>query len=486
MSTGTIFDLFNDSSRDMDVNASEFESKQRGNLPRQNAPHTQEMYEPPHDSSKAFFEMAQNYEPSSFSRDSSSPILKYLSDYGKTILKGTAKGLQKFGHMISPSGEALYNPEAIPQAESQLESQLQELLPTDSNDFFTRSTERFLESVPSIMSFPGASYGLLARTGGSALAEQIAEEFGAGKLGQAIAGITAFVGPDLTKKLLTTKNNRKLLEAGRKLDLTDKEIAPLLNSKNKQRWLSKLAYKGEKTNKSLNLTKNSLSEAYNGITKSDIAKRPLPENLKNEFLYNIQQKLFNLPSVTRDVVKQDLKDLLDKPITIESITNFWKDINANVSYDPEKYRALSILKSDISNTLAKVSPKTAKDFNSINELWSKYSDIRRSLTPKLSDQILNAGEVIGPIYAVLSGNFGWLSKIGTEAGVRRLAREMLINPRFQNLGKRMVSALNKNKYAIAKKISDQIAKEVSKSDPNVATAIQNIDWDEWEKLTKED
>lgn len=68
--------------------------------------------------------------------------------------------------------------------------------------------------------------------------------------------------------------------------------------------------------------------------------------------------------------------------------------------------------------------------------------------------------------------FGGLFKFGPKAavpiigveGMRRLSSEMLINPRLQNLTRQMGNALNKNKLAIAKKIQNQMVKELKDKD----------------------
>jgi hypothetical protein len=65
--------------------------------------------------------------------------------------------------------------------------------------------------------------------------------------------------------------------------------------------------------------------------------------------------------------------------------------------------------------------------------------------------------------------------LGVE-GARRLASEMLINPRLQNLSQKMSNAILNNKVAIARKLQDQIQKELEALDLKLESdQIENLE-----------
>jgi hypothetical protein len=73
------------------------------------------------------------------------------------------------------------------------------------------------------------------------------------------------------------------------------------------------------------------------------------------------------------------------------------------------------------------------------------------------------------------GPVGAARVLGVE-GARRLASEMLINPRLQNLSQKMSNAILNNKVAIARKLQDQIQKELEALDLKLESdQIENLE-----------
>ena len=122
-------------------------------------------------------------------------FLAKASDYGKTLLKGSIEGISRLGRMMGP----LQVGKTEEQIQSGLTERLEEALPTEEG-FTQKSLRRGLRQAPTMLAFPGSNIGALPRSIAAGFSGEAAEELGAPEWAQAAAEITAFVGPDFTKK----------------------------------------------------------------------------------------------------------------------------------------------------------------------------------------------------------------------------------------------------------------------------------------------
>lgn len=147
--------------------------------------------EEPKEGQEGYFELAQNA-PSP--KDNS--YFNTIKDYGKTILKGAVEGVSRFGTALGP-----LQPRAV--TEQQLEGQTEALdtaLPTDEG-FGQKAIRRGLKETPTAMAFPGSNVAQMGtRSILAGFAGEGAKELGAPEWAQAAAELTAFIGPDITKK----------------------------------------------------------------------------------------------------------------------------------------------------------------------------------------------------------------------------------------------------------------------------------------------
>ena len=403
-------------------------------------------------------------------------FLNDIKDYGKTILKGGIEGITRLGRIMGPLDEGKTSPETF---EQQTET-LEEILPTDEG-FVQKGLRRGLREAPSMMAFPGSPIQSGARTIAGGFAGEGAKELGAPEWLQTAAEITTQIGPDITKKLLEKGNNKDLIAEARKLGLTDEQITPLIQSENKQKWLSKLVSRRGSTEKALGETKKGLSQTYSFLQQSPEAALQLTQKSQEKLMRSMGDKLFNMPSEVRNKIKTDLHDLLRGPLTGESLINFYTDVN---HYLGQNTKQLSLLKEPIKEALTEISPKLGKDFDLINQLYSKYYPIANRLKPNLTSDIINAAEALGIGGSVLFGNYPTLFGILGEKLAKKTAQQMLINPHFQQLSQKMVVAINQNKFGIAKKVIEDLRNEISKFSPEAASKINDLSKEDFEEFIK--
>lgn len=304
----------------------------------------------------------------------------------------------------------------------------------------------------------GGGSKALTALGLSGLAGQTLRETGASEMAATGVEIGGALLPSVvSKKLLPTGTTQKqLVDAGRRIGLSEAQITPLIQGEKKTAAFSKLGKKGSKTKKLFSSIKEQLGDSYNNLKNSNAAKVKIPTsqqmNLSREF-GNIRRDLSKTlaPSPDRqaalDFIDKAFDGLLQNNITPEYLINFWQDINKSVKWNSINggKKALAQLKKPVLEALEKTNPALAKDFEMTNQLYSKYAQISKKLKPDIVDSFLNKGEMIAAIPSGMSlvmGNPWPLTGLATESAVRLLGREMLINPYFQNISNKLVKNFN--------------------------------------------
>lgn len=396
--------------------------------------------------------------------------------------KGFAKELRQqlthtLGFLPKTLGLEDKDTQLSPVSDEEFYEKIENLLPTREN-----FAEQALERGGKIAPYAAIGGGNLAGQGlRSALAGflgQGAEEAGLPPWAQALAELPAFAGPNLGKKILPTKSQKELVEGARKLGLSEKEIAPLIQGENKQRFLSKVVPRRGKTKKTLDKSYQALGKVYNRLSSSPIAEKTVAPELEDKILESFGEQIKKFPSDLRNLIKEDLSDLASGPISGTSLINFYQDLN---HYIGKGHTKLGILKEPFYKAMNEISPELSRDFRLTNTLYSKYHNISGKLKPNLVDDLFSAATALKVIGGASLGNLPVLIETIGEHGARSLARELLLNPRLQNLSKKMMNALSSNKYAVANRFLKDFKEEIGKTDPEISKIIEGADFDELKK-----
>lgn len=412
-------------------------------------------------------------------------FLSSVADYGKTILKGSIEGLSRLGKIMGPThdlprveqGKLIAPRTSEQELEEQTES-LDTLLPTDEG-FVQSGLRRGLKEAPSMIGFPsGAPLQAGARTLIGGFAGEGAKELGLPEWAQTAAEITTQIGPDVTKKLLQSGKNKEIIEAGKKLGLSDEQLTPLIQSDFKQKWLTKLSPKRGATQKALQETKLGLGKIYSHLHNAEAASGEISESQNGKLINTIYDKLSKMPRGIQKKISGDLKDLLNNKITGKSLINFYQDIGSHFG---SKTKQLGLLKEPIKEALNSISPSLGKDFEMATELFSKYSQIAKKLKPTLVSDLIVAGEALGILSGIGLG-YPSLTTILSEQAAKKLSQQMLINPHLQQLSEKTLLALNQNKSVIAKKLIDSMAKILKKESPEASEKLKEISLEDLQQL----
>lgn len=397
-----------------------------------------------------------------------------ISETGTQIRQALSAFPKLFGLDQQLQGTLKTEPEA--------QEEIQRIFPTQE-DFPEKILERAGRLTPYTATGGGSVLGTATRTGLASLLGQTAEEAGLPPAAQSIAEIFALGVPAFSKKITPTAIQKPLVEGGREIGMTEKEITPLIHGKEKK-ILPKVSFKKFRTQKALEKSKTALDTAAEKLETHPSMDVVLASPQANTVMNNIDKIISSkFSSDERKLIKGDLEFLKSSPKSLGDFYKFFRDLNKVISKNPEARKTLNLLKPEINNAIKEISPEFAKTFDLTNKLYSNYFNINEKLTPHWQDIFKSlAGRGVG--HAILGPLLGYVPSLvvtAGEVGARNLAREMLINPRFQNLSKQIVKSLNENKIGIASQLWKRLTEEIREDSPETAEEMEQIDWNSFGK-----
>lgn len=388
-------------------------------------------------------------------------------------LKGVAKGigaLAEFAVPLAFEEEPLEERQKLMKGASEAREKfekgaLEEALPTQ-NKFLERGLERGGELFPSAAIGPGGLIQAGVRSFLGGLGSEAIKSAGGGPLAQAVTEIMAFGMPGFGKKVIPNKSQKSLVDFARKMGLTEEEFTPLIQGKGKIGFFGKLAKKGEKSEEALQKSLDARKRIYSQLENSPLAQKPIPQNVAVDFLNETSTLMKKLPANMRDKVLADYMDFIR---TLQSgkgnaaeLMNLWTDLNYEIG---QGSKGLGILKEPIENVFKKSYPGFSQDFELTRELYKRFYPISKKLKPSVTENLIDAGELGALAHGILKGKMGLLTELLGIETARRLSREMLINPRMQNLHLQMLRAANDNKFSIVKSVADKMLELSNQESP---------------------
>ncbi len=389
--------------------------------------------------------------------------IPWYKSYTSALGKGLIKGTISLGRMMGPLQEP-YDPEETSRI-------LDELLPSKSGPI-EGTLERAGEMFPMVSTGGGGALKSAVRTGLSAISGETAKQLGASEGIQTLAELPALLGPELTKMIKAGKSSKELVDFARKKGMKEEEIAPLIQSVKKQAALKKIALKRGEGEKILSRSKEAIGNIYKDLYSHPKAKTVLSKVESDKLMGALEKRLEKMPSKVRNTIAEDLTDLSSSPKAAEDFMNFYSDINANLS---GKTKQLSSLKEPIIDAISSVDKGLASEFKMTNNLYKNWSEISKTLKPSLSSDLFEGSMPIRFVIGLTTGYTPILMEVLGEGVGKKLATNLLLKPKFQGLGKKMVTAINENKLPAAKKIWDKMTNEVNSVDKVAAEQMRDVD-----------
>lgn len=432
-----------------------------------------------------------------------------IESINRAGVRGVLKGFQGAGELLSsgqplaPADENireptdLFGPSTTEQPQEQLvgfNELIKDLIPSiPQQNEFLQPVQQFAEDVAErggeILPFAAAGGGgipqAFVRSTAAGVSGETAKGLGFGPVGQAIAEIPAFGSPKFGKKIIPKKSQREVVQFARDQGLSEKAIAPLLQTERKgSGLLGKFANRGKRAQEALELAREGRNTVFTNLKSLPESQLKPSEAAIGSLFEDVRTLVRELPVETGKLLENDLNKFLDSAKTQGDLAILWDAIN--FQFTKKGGKRLQPLKESITRVLQETSPEFAKQFELTIDLAKRFQSVTKQLTPTQASKLVEQFQLYkAPIQlaiGVSTGTLPWVTgALVSEVAGKELAREMLTNPRLQNLGGQMVTAMKKSSVALARSTWNQITREIRKSgiDQDTIDKLQDVDIEEF-------
>lgn len=420
---------------------------------------------------EGFSELPEGFvldEPKEMPGDKPSLIKSWIRSLPKGALKQLSEDLRNLPGLSKEQRASLQDKNLLASTDK-MENILNDLLPTKT-DIVSRGLEKGGRNVP-YLALGGKVPQAIAGGAIGGVGSEMVKDLGGGELSQLLTQVVGEGIPGIEKSLIAAGKHAETINWGRKMGMTDEAITRVMQPEWKQRLLSKLSPKRGRTQRALKQTQEELGTIYKNLSGSKAAQGKLNPEQANQFAREISEITKEWPAELRDIIRRDALDLANTGFSGAGMINFWQDLG---HYIPRGSPRLGELKGPLEKGMRDINPQLAKDFKKTNELYSQYVTLRKSLKPSKVQDFLSGTRGLRIAYGAATFNIPVLAEAIGESAAKRLSREFLINPRFQQLGRKFINAINQNKYGIAKQAAEAMGQSLEKEDPKAAKALKEI------------
>lgn len=309
--------------------------------------------------------------------------------------------------------------------------------------------------------------GLQSLSGG--LFKKGAKESGLPEWAQDIVGGVGISAPSVakaavSKTLKPSRSQKAVVDFLKDKGFTDKEITPIIQDKKKLSWLSKGAMKYEEKAPWLKGIQNKLGGLFEDIR----AKGQSGGYLEGQALKDFEDKFFkiadNLPKRHRRLIEKEIEELQNHPIDFTALHDFNIAVNDVVKAATGGKSSIGKLKEATHQAQKSLNPELFKELRMTDEAYSKLMNFTDKMTTKNWQNLVNLGQAGHALYGMLTLNPVALKAAGIAAAGRYGLRQVLSNPRLQNIHSKMWDAFLKNKTSQALKLAEILEKEIGSTE----------------------
>ena len=254
--------------------------------------------------------------------------------------------------------------------------------------------------------------------------------------------------------------SKKIMQGGKAKDIAKAKSTLDSNIKGigfNEGKLTKLTSEIEKTFKTPIKDFKKAVSPYQDLSKKDSSK--LSSSI-NKVVKDLQTTVSTIPE------KQTAIDFLDKSSKIineigtnpKELIGWYQDIGSKINWTKDGEKYLAAVQKPIVEALKSNNPKLAKEFIDLNTLYSKFKSVSKHLSPKTIDKYLKMGKIGTVALSLGTGHpAGLATLLGVEAGSRGMT-ELLTNPRFQSMSRKLLKSITDDKTKSALSLTRQIIK----------------------------
>lgn len=397
----------------------------------------------------------QRSDPLSFLSEMPSKTRSLISAPLKGLIKGgaTFSPLPSFGPVPSKLGEKL----------------TEQFLPTQQGNL-----EDILEFTGELAPLAALGEGGLAKKGLQALSggltKKAAKEAELPEWLQDVAGGLGMAGPDVikalgSKKIRPSAKQKDLYDFLKSAEFTEKEATPLLQGEKKLSALSKGAFKLQKGNPVLRSIKDKFEKnLYEPIRERGLSGKYLEGKSLHQFEDEFHNILNKIPKRHQRLINQETEELFKNPINFTALQDFNVAVNDIIKGAEGGKASVGKLKKATYDAQKRLDQKLFKELRTTDAAYSKFKNFLNKMTDKNWKNIINLGHTGTLLWGLLTFNPTYLKAAGIAAASRVGIRQILTNPRLQNVHLKMWDAVLKNKMNMALKLADLLVKELQREE----------------------
>ena len=373
-------------------------------------------------------------------------------------------------------------------AGEQLEKNTGQKLPEKGRGVIEKLAEGGGKALP-IAVFPASAAVKGAAIGTSALTEalDLSEK---GKLigNLSVPALTSIIESIVRRRYTPPRGvAQQLYEEGQRLGMTDAQLAPILATEGQVQRHGGLASSVRQTREAFQDTGQVLGNVIEDMQNRPQNLNALPANVEHNFVNRLQDIATDIRGRTHSLSPQEttlvefietaINDIQQNGSSPRQLIGLARSVNRIGAGRTELRRIMQ----PINEALTAVDPILAQDFQSTNQLYSRYIRNLEEINPSQFNAFVNAGELNQLVGAVFSGEASTLGKSLARFGgvniLRRISSSILTNPRAQSLVRNFGRAVRDGREASARAVAVQLKEYIKKELPE---DYDKIDWDQLE------
>lgn len=282
-----------------------------------------------------------------------------------------------------------------------------------------------------------------------------------------------------------------MLTFAKEKSLTPEETTLLLQSNGKIDKLSRISKKTKKYKGAVNGLREKLGQNYEDLKSlgrkggylSPQASLPLAEDF-GKILQDMGRTLIEGPETkaARNLLEDTLERLDTRGATIEDLINSRINLSQGINWNKinPKRNFLNEGRETLLKGIEKQDPKIGKELRMVDEGWAKYKKHAKTLDKsqavmKIMGYGVPTNELV--FFAGLKGLLGAsipgvAKTVAAKEGIQRLATQMLINPKFQGIAKKLREASLKGAQNKQILLLRALKKSILEEDPELYEELQ--------------
>jgi len=295
---------------------------------------------------------------------------------------------------------------------------------------------------------------------------QAAEEAGAGPGLQLAAELLPLIGaPVAAGKLLPKRADKSMVEAAKRLGMSDKQIAPLVRGRGATALGRSFIAKPATREKIVRRTKSGVDRAIDRANQQVGKIGEVTQDLRTGLIDRFEE----LASTTEQAIgttapeakgvrflRHELRKIGRQDLTGNDLRRLYRAANKEFGGSPPEI--VREAKNAIVEVISKASPEAGTDFRAANEIYARFKGIEAG--PSRAAEYMDRAELWGLITGVGTGHpLGALETFAAAEGGRRAFTNVMMGPRGQRLAAKMLKGLQDGNRAAAQAAAKRLIKE---------------------------